>query len=83
VRLLPAFRYEWLDADREHARGIHQSFAGALTLLFLERVRLLFDVTYTDVQPRSPLLNQPKPLQSDPYLALDNTRFTCQLQLEL
>ena len=30
----------------------------------------------------SPLLNQPKPLQTDPYLALDNVRVAGQLQLE-
>jgi hypothetical protein len=83
VQLLPAVRYEWFDADREHDTGIQVQFTGALTLLFLERVRVVLDVTATDVQTGSPLLNQRKPLQAEPYLALDNVRGTLQLQLEL
>lgn len=83
VRLLPAIRYEWLDADREHAHGGQQQLSFALNLLFWERVRFVLEAVRTDVQANTPLLNQPKPLASVPYLALDNTRVLGQLQLEL
>lgn len=83
VRLLPAVRYEYLDADLQHDTGVHQQFTGALTVLFWERVRIVFDAVYTKVQSGSPWLNQPKPLQLEPYLALDTLRLTTQLQLEL
>jgi hypothetical protein len=84
VKLLPAFRAEWLDSDRDHAkRGLHRTLSGGITAIFLERVRLLFDVTHLSVQSNTPVLDQPKPLQEMPYMALDSTRFTAQLQLEL
>jgi hypothetical protein len=46
-------------------------------------VRFLVDVTHTGVQANTPVLNQPKPLQATPFLALSNTRLSAQLQLEL
>lgn len=83
VRLLPALRYEWLDADREHAGGGYSQLSAGVTVLLWGRVRILVDATRTDVQAGTALLNQPKPLPETPYLALDNTRLTTQLQLEL
>jgi hypothetical protein len=83
LTLYPAARAEWLEADREHRGGLWRTFSGSLTLLFLERVRVLVDVTRTDVAKTTPLLDQPKPLEVSPYLALDTTRVTAQLQLEL
>jgi hypothetical protein len=83
VRLLPALRYEWLDADREHEVGVHQTFALALNVLFWERTRFVLELTRREVQADTPLLDQPKPLQLEPYLALDSTRVIAQLQLEL
>jgi hypothetical protein len=83
LTLYPAARVEWLDADREHQGGLWRTLSGSLTFLFLERVRVLLDVTRTDVAKYTPLLDQPRPLQIPPYLALDATRVTAQLQLEL
>lgn len=83
VSILPALRYEWLDADRQHAVGAFQQYAFALNVLFWDRARFVLDATYVDVQPNSPLLNQPKPLQTAPYLALDNLRLTAQLQFDM
>jgi hypothetical protein len=40
-------------------------------------------VTNINVQAGTPYLNQPKPLQAEPFLALDSTRIIGQLQLEL
>jgi hypothetical protein len=83
VRLLPAVRYEWLDANREANVGVQNQISFALNVLFWERARFVFEVTHIDVQPGTPYLNQPKPLQSEPYLALDSTRIIGQVQLEL
>ena len=52
-------------------------------MLFLERARFLIDVTRTDVQSQSPLLDQPKPLSDPPYYELDHTRVVAQLQVEI
>jgi hypothetical protein len=46
-------------------------------------VRFVIDVTHTAVQGDTPVLDQPLPLPYYPYLALDSTRLTAQLQLEL
>ena len=82
-QLLPAFRAEWMDANREADVGVRRVLSGAVTALFLERVRLLIDATHTEVQANSPLNNQPKPIERDPYVQLDNWQVTAQLQLEL
>lgn len=83
VSFLPAVRVEWIDADREHPVGVQRQLSGAITALFLDRVRFLVDVTQTDVQAGTPMLNQPKPIQLDPYMELDNIRLSVQLQVEL
>jgi hypothetical protein len=83
VKLIPAARAEWLDTDPDHGNGMYTTLSGSLSAVFLSRVRVMADVTYTDVQPNTPLFDQPKPLQAMPYLALDNLRVTAQLQLEL
>jgi len=83
VKLLPALRAEWLDSDADHGKGAFMTLSGSFTVIAWSRVRFLVDATYTGVEPNTPVLNQPKPLQADPYLALSNTRLTAQLQLEL
>jgi hypothetical protein len=83
VKLLPAFRAEWLDADAGHGKGLHRTLSGSFTVIAWSRMRFMVDVTHTYVEPDTILINQPKPLQADPYLALSNTRLTTQLQLEL
>jgi hypothetical protein len=84
VRLLPAVRFEWLDADYQHKdRGVQQQLSVALNVLFWERARFVLDMTRIDVQSGTILINQPKPLLTDPFLALDHVRVTGQLQLEL
>ncbi|MDB4985840.1 MAG: Phosphate-selective porin [Myxococcaceae bacterium] len=84
VRLLPAIRFEWFDADREHKdRGVQQQLSFATTVLFWDRVRLLLEATRVHVQANTPIVSQPRPIQADPYLALSHTRVVGQLQLEL
>ncbi len=83
VKLLPSVRTEWLDSDREHKSGMWRTLSFGITTIVLDRLRFLVDVTRTDVGTGSPLLNQPKPLTDPPYLALDCTRVTAQMQIEL
>jgi hypothetical protein len=84
LQLLPALRYEWLDTDIEHDdRGVFAQLSGSFSFLFMERVRIMLDVTAIDAQDNTPVLNQKKPLQAEPYLALDTVRGTVQLQVEL
>jgi hypothetical protein len=83
VRLMPALRAEWLDADREHAVGLRRTLTAGVTCFFTKRVRLLLDVTRTDVEPGSPLAPQPLPLPGFPYFELSNTRLVGQLQVEI
>jgi hypothetical protein len=83
VQLMPALRAGLLDADRQHDVGLRRELSAGLTMLFLERARFLIDVTRTDVQADSPLLDQPKPLQDPPYYELDHTRVVAQLQVEI
>jgi hypothetical protein len=83
LKLIPAVRAEWLDTDPDHGNGMYRTLSGSISTVFLSRARVLLDVTHTDVQPNTPLFDQPKPLQAMPYMALDNLRVTAQLQLEL
>ena len=51
VRLMPAVRFEWLDADREHPIGRRYLVSGALNLMdHADSVRLLLDVSRNQVQ---------------------------------
>lgn len=83
IRLMPALRAGLLDADRQHDVGLRRELSAGLNMLFLEGARLLLDVTRTDVQSQSPLLDQPKPLQDPPYYELDHTRVVLQLQVQI
>jgi hypothetical protein len=83
IKLMPALRAEWLDTDFGHGKGIIRTLSGSFTCIAWSRVRFLIDVTHTGVQANTPVLNQPKPLQATPFLALSNTRLSAQLQLEL
>ena len=83
VKLIPAVRFEWFDGDLQHDHGRRRLATVALTAVFLERLRFLLDVSQLDVEPNSPRLNQPKPLQQDPFMDLDRTRVTAQLQFDM
>jgi len=81
--VMPAVRAELLDMDREHDSGGRRALSFALSLLYKKSVRFVVDVTRTDVQRETAVIEQPQPLALYPYLDLDNTRVTAQLQLEL
>jgi hypothetical protein len=81
--IMPAGRVECLDTDREHDVGGRIELSAALNILFKKSVRGLLAITRCAVQPDSPVLEQPKPLPYMPYLSLDYTRVTFQLQLEI
>lgn len=81
--IMPAVRVEWLDTDREHASGGRLELSAALNVLYKKRVRFVLGATHTDVQPNTPVIEQPRPLPGTPYFALDRTRLTFQLQLEI
>ncbi len=83
VDLMPAMRAEWLDTDTEHGDGLRRQLTLGLSTYFTKSIRVLVDVTRTDVQPNTPIIEQPLPLRAQPYLALSNTRVTGQLQLDL
>lgn len=83
LKLIPAARAEWLDADPDRGNGMYRTLSGSVSAVFLSRVRVLLDVTHIDVEQNTPLIAQPRPLQAMPYMALDSLRVTAQLQLEL
>jgi hypothetical protein len=83
IQLQPALRAEWLDTDLERKAGLRRQLSLALAAYFSKATRLLADVTHTDVQSNSPVLAQPEPLREVPYCALDDTRITGQLQVDL
>jgi hypothetical protein len=80
---MPAGRVEWLDMDREHGVGGRLELTAAFNLLYKKRVRFVVAATRTEVQASTPVLEQPEPLPYTPYFALDHTRLTFQLQLEI
>jgi hypothetical protein len=82
VRLMPAARIEWMDADREHSVGRRRLVTLGVNVLFTKTIRFVVDVTHTDVEGNTPVLEQPQPLAVFPYLDLDSTRVVGQLQLE-
>jgi hypothetical protein len=83
IRLMPAARIEWLDTDREHSVGVRRAITLGVNVLFSKTVRFVVDVTRTDLEGNTPVIEQPQPLAATPYLDLDNTRVTAQLQLEI
>jgi hypothetical protein len=83
IHLMPVVRAEWLDTDREHDTGLRRELSFALNVDFSKSVRLLLDVTRTDVQSSTPLFDQPRPLPETPYDELDNTRLVGQLQVKI
>jgi hypothetical protein len=83
IGLMPAARVEFMDADTEHDTGGRRILSLGLNVLYKRTVRFVFDVSRTDVQGNTPVIEQPTPLPYYPYMALDNTRVTAQLQLEL
>jgi hypothetical protein len=83
IHLMPVVRAEWLDADREHDVGLRRELSAALNFDLTQSVRFVIDVSRTDVQANSPVLDMPKPLPVDPYYELDETRVVGQLQVAL
>jgi hypothetical protein len=84
IRLQPAVRLAWMDSDREtSAAGKRRELTLGLQVLFSKTVRFLIDVTRTDVQRYTPVIEQPLPLPAWPYYDLDNTRVVAQLQVEI
>jgi hypothetical protein len=83
IHLVPVVRVEWLDADREHDVGLRRELSAALNFDLTQSVRFVIDVSRTDVQANSPVLDMPKPLPVDPYYELDETRVVGQLQVAL
>ncbi len=90
-QLMPAARFEWLDADRENDTGRRLRASVGLNFILNKGVRLLLDVSRTQVQPSSPLLDQPSPLPAprftdgifidNPYYDLSRTKAVLQLQM--
>jgi hypothetical protein len=83
LQLMPALRGEWLDADREHKSGGRLELTLGFSVLYKKSVRVVIDVTRTQVQAQTPALEQPKPIPFYPYLDLSNTQVVLQLQVVL
>jgi len=83
IGLMPAARIEFMDADREHDRGGRRILSFGVNVLYKRSVRFVLDVSRTDVQDNTAVIEQPTPLPYIQYVALDSTRVTGQLQLEL
>jgi hypothetical protein len=83
IGLMPAARIEFMDADREHDTGGRRILSFGLNVLYKRSVRFVLDVSHTAVQANTAVIEQPTPLPYVPYMALDNTRVTGQLQIEL
>lgn len=83
LHFMPAVRAEWLDADRDHSGGVREQLSLAWSTLFSKDIRCVLDASRVLVEEGSPLLEQPKPLQADPYLDLSRTELTAQLQVQL
>lgn len=83
LHFMPAARAEWLDAARDHPGGIRKQLSLAWSTSSSKDIRFVLDATRVLVEDHSPLLDQPKPLQADPYLELSRTELTAQLQVQL
>jgi len=83
LKFQPGVRVEWLDADTQHSVGTRRQLTLGLGTYFSPKIRTLIDVTRSDIQDNSPVIQQPVPLPAIPYNALSNTRVTAQLQVVL
>ncbi|HVV49398.1 MAG TPA: hypothetical protein VHO06_07060, partial [Polyangia bacterium] len=78
VLVMPAFRLEWLDADREHPEGQRYLVSGALNLDVTSHVRVLFDLSRYQIEAGS------YPLTSPPgVFSHTATVFVTQVQLKI
>ncbi len=78
VLAMPAVRFEWLDADREHPEGQRYLASGALNLDFTPHARLLLDLTRDELRPGT------YPLSSPPgVFSHSATVFVTQVQLKI
>jgi hypothetical protein len=82
TKLRPAVRGEWFDADSTRRGGTRRALSGSFTTEFSKRIQLMLDVTHIWVEPKTPVLDPPKPFPETPYLDLDATRITLQLQAQ-
>ena len=57
VAIEPALMAEWLDADREEKVGARFVWTGAIDIDFGESVRLLLELERTEVEARTPRLD--------------------------
>lgn len=83
VHFMPTLRAEWLDMDSTNKGGVMRQVAVGWNTSFSKRVNLVLDVTRIQVEDGTPVLNQPTPLQTDPYMDLSRTLFTGQLQVQI
>jgi hypothetical protein len=78
VVVMPAFRFEWLDADREHPEGYRYIYTGALNVDITRQLRILLDFSHYDMAPRG------YPISSLPGIfSKDTDIFIAQLQLKI
>jgi hypothetical protein len=78
VLVMPALRFEWLDADRQHPEGQRYVASGALNFDYTAHARLLLDLTRDQLRPGT------YPLSSPPgVFSQSATIFVIQVQLKL
>jgi hypothetical protein len=78
VLTMPALRFEWLDADRQHPEGQRYLASAALNLDFTAHVRLLLDLSRDEVRAGS------YPLSTPPgVFSRSATVFVVQVQLKI
>jgi hypothetical protein len=83
IGVMPAARAEWLDTDREHSNGGRLALTLGVNVIYKKNVRFILDVTHTDMQSNTAVVEQPEPLPYYPYMDLDNTRVVAQVQVEI
>jgi hypothetical protein len=83
IQLEPALRVEFLDTDLDRESGLYRQISCALGTHFSPSTKLVLDVTRTDVEDGSPIVDQPLPLREIPFNDLSSTRVTAQLQVAL
>ena len=73
LKFQPGIRVEWLDTDTQHSNGSRRQLTAGFGTYFSPKVRALLDVTRTDIQSNTPVVEQPVPLPLIPYNALSST----------
>jgi hypothetical protein len=78
VLAMPALRFEWLDADRQHPEGQRYLASGAVNLDFTTHVRLLLDLSRDELRAGTYPLSTPPGVFSH-----SATIFVTQVQLKI